>query len=161
MLRITDSLALLTLIAITGAPCAVTVVDPPVRLLVHPGSANPALLVTRGVNGTVLWLSGEQDIATRAELRNVLASEFDADDGDVIVDLAGVTFIDGSTLGALIHARRRMSERNRWLTVRAPSRSAQRLLELCGLTGLLESRGTADHARVVADAKVDGTDYGF
>ena len=83
------------------------------------------------------------------------------DNGDVIVDLAGVTFIDGSTLGALIHARRRMSERNRWLTVRAPSRSAQHLLELCGLTALLETRCTTDHARVVADAKVDGTDYGF
>ena len=116
-----------------------TVVDPPARLLGHPGSGNPATVVTHGANGTVLRLSGEQDIATREQLCNLLASEFNANDGDLIVDLAAVTFIDGSTLGVLLRGRQWMRERGRWLNVRDPSRCAQRLLELCGMTGLLDT----------------------
>lgn len=106
----------------------------------------PTVTVSRGapasVGGestpTIVWVRGEHDMATRVHLSVTIAQAARLDDGAIVVDLSGVTFMDLSTLGALVVARNRLLARSRRLSVRAPSARALRLPELCGLTGLMD-----------------------
>jgi anti-sigma B factor antagonist len=84
-----------------------------------------------------VWLEGDQDIATVFTLADTLAAVISVDDADVVVDLSGVTFMDASTISVLVRARRAVSQSRR-LTLRSPSKCAQRLLDLCGLADLLD-----------------------
>lgn len=49
---------------------------------------------------TLLHVSGELDITVRDDLREAILAALEH--GDVVVDLAGVTFLDSEALGALI-----------------------------------------------------------
>jgi anti-anti-sigma factor len=51
-------------------------------------------------SATFLHISGELDITSRDEVYTAIAAALA--DGDVVVDLAGVTFLDSEALGALI-----------------------------------------------------------
>jgi anti-anti-sigma regulatory factor len=53
--------------------------------------------------------------------------------GDVLVDLAGVTLIDGASLGVLVRAGRAAERRGRTLHLVAPSAFVQRILMAAGL----------------------------
>jgi anti-anti-sigma factor len=85
---------------------------------------------------TVVWLWGEQDLATLAALSDTLSRALTLDDADVVVDLSDVLFMDAGTLGSIVAARNQLRSQSRSLTLRAPSSSADRLLRLCGLTNL-------------------------
>src|SRR5688572_19013538 len=97
-----------------------------------------APLVSHDGERAVVWLDGEQDIATVAALADTLANATSADDADLIVDLSGVTFMSTATIDALIRARNLLSGLSRNLTLRSPSKCARRLLDLCGLDGFVE-----------------------
>lgn len=94
--------------------------------------------VSRDVERAVVWLNGEQDIATSGVLADTLANVTSADDANLIVDLSGVTFMSTATIDELIRARNLLLGLSRNLTLRAPSRCARRLLDVCGLAGLVE-----------------------
>ena len=87
---------------------------------------------------TVVWVRGEHDIATRVNLSATIAQVAGLDDADIVVDLSGVTFMDASTIGALIGARNRLRASCRSLSVRAPSPRARQVLDLCGLARLID-----------------------
>ena len=87
---------------------------------------------------TVVWVGGEQDMATRVQLTAGLAEAAGLDDADVVVDISGVTFMDASTIGALVVARNGLRAHSRSLSVRDPSPSARGLLNLCGLARLID-----------------------
>ena len=95
-------------------------------------------LVSRDVERAVVWLNGEQDIATSGVLADTLANVTSADDANLIVDLSGVTFMSTATIDELIRARNLLLGLSRNLTLRCPSRCARRLLDVCGLAGLVE-----------------------
>jgi len=86
-----------------------------------------------GGDGTVVWLRGEHDIATMAELSDTLTRAMAQDDGDVVVDLSGVDFMGAATVGVILRTRACLRLRSRSLTLRAPSMRAQRVLDLCGV----------------------------
>ena len=86
----------------------------------------------------VVWLNGEQDIATVPVLADTLADVTSADDADLIVDLSDVTFMSAATIGQLIRARNLLLGLSRNLMLRSPSKCARRLLDLCGLACLVE-----------------------
>jgi anti-anti-sigma factor len=86
----------------------------------------------------VVWVRGEHDLATRVHLSVVIAKAARLDAADVVVDLSGVTFMDASTIGALVGARNGLAARSRSLSVRAPSLRARRVLDLCGLAYLID-----------------------
>lgn len=90
---------------------------------------------TRGDDGdqTVVWLRGEHDIATVSELSESMARAIALDDADLVVDLSGVQFMGVVTVDLLLQARERLRLVSRSLTLRSPSRRAERVLELCGL----------------------------
>ncbi len=92
---------------------------------------------------TVVWVRDEHDGATRVHLSVVLTDAARLDDADIVVDLSGVTFMDASTIGALVAAGDQLRVLSRSLSVRNPSPPARRLFELCGLTQLIEVPATA------------------
>lgn len=86
---------------------------------------------------TIVWLSGEHDLATADRLAQFLVEE-SAHGADVVVDLSGVSFMDASTISAIGRARSQLSEDSRSLTVRSPSALVERALGICGLDELIE-----------------------
>ncbi|MCU1375494.1 MAG: hypothetical protein JWO68_2780 [Actinomycetia bacterium] len=99
--------------------------------------------VSRLDDATVIWLQGEQDVATVRVLADVLYTEIATSNCHVVVDLDQVTFIDGTTVAAIVHGRQMLQDRDRRLTLRAPSPAARRLLDLCGLSDVLDPRRPA------------------
>ncbi|HUQ40844.1 MAG TPA: STAS domain-containing protein [Acidimicrobiales bacterium] len=97
--------------------------------------------VSREAGCVVVWLEGEQDAASRPALCEVLVEVLATDDADLVVDLGDVTFIDASTVGALLRGRSLLIDHGRWLTLRRPSAPVARVLELCGLQDLVGQGG--------------------
>lgn len=85
---------------------------------------------------TVVALRGEADRATLHIVRDALAGVIADGEGDVVVDLAQTEFMDTAALRAILQARETLAGTGRQLTLRAPSRSAGRLLEVFGLSHL-------------------------
>lgn len=108
-------------------------------------SESPSISVSRRGSArgetdcTVVWVRGEHDIATKVSVAVTIARAAQLDDVPVLVDLSAVTFMDASTVGAIVGSRNRLRLRARSLELRAPSPRALRILELCRLTGLIRS----------------------
>jgi anti-anti-sigma factor len=96
-------------------------------------------LVSGEGDRTVVWLSGEYDIATLTALAEALASAIATRDANLVVDLTEVLFIDAATIGLLIRARNFLRSRSRHLTLRNPQRWVRRILEVCGVAALIDS----------------------
>jgi anti-sigma B factor antagonist len=100
----------------------------------------PAVPRVSGEDGrTVVWLSGEYDVATLTVVATALARAIAVDDADLVVDLTELEFIDAATIGLLIRTRNFLGPRSRTLTVRNPPRFARRILDICGLAGLIDA----------------------
>ena len=56
----------------------------------------------------------------------------------LVIDLAAVTFLDSSVLGALVGALRRLRERGGTLRIVRPANAAARIFELTGLDAVLD-----------------------
>jgi anti-anti-sigma factor len=91
------------------------------------------------LDGTRLLVAqGELDIATAPELDAMLA-RLRAHGHPVVLDLAGVTFMDSTGLTTLI-GHWRHAERDGWeLSVRAASPAVRRVAELAGVDRLLDA----------------------
>jgi anti-sigma B factor antagonist len=99
---------------------------------------------------TVIRVRGDQDLSNVSALSDALASATDLGRAAVVVDLSGVTFMDASTLGAIVRARNVLESQSRSLIVRCPSPCALRLLDLCGIRHLADPDGTTAPARTRA-----------
>jgi anti-sigma B factor antagonist len=89
-----------------------------------------------GADRTVVWMRGEHDASTVATLWETIGQAIALDDADLVIDLSGIEFMGSATVGVIIRARE--SLRPRSLTLRCPSRCAQRVLDLYGLADLLD-----------------------
>jgi anti-anti-sigma factor len=85
----------------------------------------------------VVWLRGEHDLSTDEALCATLARAIALDSAGLVLDLSEVEFMAASTLGVIVRAREFLRQRSRSLTVRAPSASARRVMDACGLNDLL------------------------
>ncbi len=81
--------------------------------------------------GTTLSIQGDIDSATVDELRLALASC--RKNGVVVIDLAGVPFIDSSGLGALVQASRATRDAGGKLTVANAGPAVTRAAQYAGL----------------------------
>ncbi len=100
----------------------------------------------------VIRLRGEHDSATVSALAATLSRAVAAEGADVVVDLREVEFMDASTIGVIVGARNLLALQSRALTVRSPSGSAQRVLDACGLTDLLDPSPAATPVTGVSGA---------
>lgn len=103
-------------------------------------SASPqgSAVVGRDGDRTVVWLRGEHDMATTAELSVIFARAIAVGDADLVVDLSQVQFMDASTIGVIVSARSFLLPLSRLLSLQAPARCARRVLDVCGLTELID-----------------------
>lgn len=103
--------------------------------------AGPPPDVRREGARMVVSLRGEQDASTARTVADALAAAAAAGDGDVVVDLSEVQFMDAAIITELARRRAALRPEHRALVLRAPSRFAQRLLDVCGLVGDQGSNG--------------------
>lgn len=90
---------------------------------------------------TVLSVTGEIDLATAPEMDAALA----AADGDVILDLSAVSFMDSTGIRSLVAAHRAAESADRGFRI-VVGRQIERLLEMTGLDGTLPLAGSLDNA---------------
>jgi anti-anti-sigma factor len=83
---------------------------------------------------TLLHISGELDITARDELRGTIVAALDG--GDVVVDLAGVSFLDSEALGALIDGYNEAQRRSAGFRVINPRGLVARVLQVSGALAL-------------------------
>jgi anti-anti-sigma factor len=104
----------------------------------------------------VVWVQGEHDVATAANVSGSIAQAARLDDFDLVVDLSGITFMDASTIGAIVANHNRLLGRSHSLSVRAPSPLARRLLTTCDLAFLIDDFPAApsrNHAAVTSQSR--------
>ena len=82
----------------------------------------------------VLTIWGELDLLTEPEFRAFLAAVIDCGPGSVELDLGQLNFMDASSLRVIADGTERLRVLGRLLTIRSPSMTVLRVLELSGLT---------------------------
>ena len=88
----------------------------------------------------VLRVSGEIDVSAKSLFQRRLADVIVANDDDVVVDLADVSFIDSTCLTVLVQARQQLEAVGRKFLIGRPSPAVTRVLELSGLDALFDNQ---------------------
>jgi len=101
----------------------------------------------------VIMVEGELDFESAGAFAGTLAA-VGGEGSDVIVDLAGVEFIDAAGLGALVRVHRLFEILGLGLTLRSPSASVARLLALCEVGHLVEDLRTDRRAGPTDGVKI-------
>jgi anti-sigma B factor antagonist len=82
----------------------------------------------------VITVTGDLDVFTSGEFREGLLRVIsDENERSLVVNLAGVSFIDSTGTGVLVGVWHRVRATNGMLAVAAPSRQARSILEITGL----------------------------
>jgi anti-sigma B factor antagonist len=81
----------------------------------------------------VVDVAGEVDLYSAPELKSHVLDAIDSGKTNIVVDLTHTTFIDSTTLGVLVGARKRLRERNGMLAVVCPDTDKLGLFEMTGL----------------------------
>lgn len=106
------------------------------RSVLNDSSDPHALHLATSTEGdaAVVSASGELDANTEGRLRSAFDELLADGHSTLVVDLAGITFLDSSGLSVLIYAYKQAHQGGGSLTLRAPSATVTRLLELTGQT---------------------------
>lgn len=86
----------------------------------------------------VVVVTGEVDVATAPQLHGTLSELLAEGHREVIVDSAGIEFMDARGLDVLVMAAAEAARAGGRLSIRQPSRSVSRLLSLVNLDGVLD-----------------------
>ena len=97
-------------------------------------------------NGHYIAVTGELDIAATPELSTVLLMAAGSPGSLVVVDLAGVEFIDSSALGTILKAGAEIESAGKQLRVVCASGPVRRLLEMTNLTNRFQLCPTREEA---------------
>jgi anti-sigma B factor antagonist len=101
-------------------------------------SAEPFAAKVVGLDSdTVVFLTGELDMATAPELTAVLTPLLEHGPQEVALDFSGLSFIDSSGIAALVDAQHRLGEQGRHLAVHRARRGSVRVFEIAGLVDFL------------------------
>jgi len=94
------------------------------------------LSVTTEPDGTVV-VTGEVDLYSAPTLEAVIDGAVAGGEGNVVIDLAGVRFMDSAGLNIIIRCYKPLDEQGRLLVLRSPQETVRRTLELGGITTLV------------------------
>jgi len=97
----------------------------------------PTVEVSREGPRTVVWVRGDHDVSTAGGLGTALDIARTMGTDDVVVDLAGTTFLDGAIV-RVIARRAPTADSPVRLSLRRPSGAVHRVLAVCGMDGLVE-----------------------
>ena len=95
-------------------------------------SEHPIADVAVDGDAAVVRLAGELDLYNAEQVREGLRRALESSPVRLVVDLAGVEFVDSTVLGVLIDARRRLPNRDGF-RLAAPGLEVRRALEISGL----------------------------
>jgi anti-sigma B factor antagonist len=95
---------------------------------------------------THVRLGGEIDAAVAAELQQSLSDLIRDGHTLLLVDLSGVSFIDSTALGVLLHTVRKLRRRRGKLAVACPDETMRNLFELVGHNLLFPVDESVDRA---------------
>lgn len=126
-------------------------------LIVAGGEAVVDLLmsVRPGRGCTVVEVRGELDMATAPQLREGLQRLVDAGDRQVVVDMAGVGFLDSSALGALVVTFKSLRDVGGRLILAAVQPAVRSVLEVTSVDRVIDIYDSVQAAE--ADVRsVDG-----
>lgn len=99
------------------------------------------ITTTAGEGCTRLSVSGEVDVSCASELRDAIDTQIAGGlDGELVVDLAEVPYIDSTGIGVLVGAAHRAQEAGGMLVVARPQRNVERVLGLLGVSADLNIR---------------------
>lgn len=98
----------------------------------------PAFAVDTSVDGAriMMVLRGEIDAYTAPRLEEAVADLGDVAGRHLVVDLAGVGFVDSTGLSALVTSLRSVSDAGGVVSLREVSRQLAKLFEITGITRL-------------------------
>lgn len=102
--------------------------------------------VRAGPDTTVFDVVGDADLHSVPELRERLRSAIDDGATIVVLDLSETTFVDSTSLGVLLGAMKRLSERDGQIRLIAPRPEIRRVFEITMLDRifpLFETRAQA------------------
>jgi len=97
-------------------------------------------------DAAVITLRGEADLHTAPILRSALDEAIDTGARTVVVDMAGVTFVDSMMLGVLLGASRRIRPRGTELRIVVDDPNVRRIFELTLLDRVLQLYPTVELA---------------
>jgi anti-sigma B factor antagonist len=100
--------------------------------------------------GHLIAIAGEMDIASTPELSTVLLIAAGSPGSLVVLDLAGVEFIDSTALGTLLKAGEEIESAGKRLRVVCAEGPVRRLLEMTNLTNRFQVCPTRDDALAAA-----------
>ena len=92
----------------------------------------PVKEIARNGDAVVVRLGGELDLYNAHLVRDALLESLEEAPQRLVVDLAGVRFIDSTALGVLIEASRRLPDRRAFLLA-SPGLETRRALHVSGL----------------------------
>ena len=106
--------------------------------MVSPGSDQPAgedfrISVREGDGAPTVVVQGEVDVATAPALRDELYRLIERGANRVVVDLAGMDFIDSTGLGVFVGALKRARESGGGIELRGLKPPARKVFEITGL----------------------------
>ncbi len=97
-----------------------------------------------------VWLRGELDAYSAPRVRELLQTLILGEQPSVVVDLAGLDYIDSSGLGVLVSALRQARDNGGQITLAHPSPVVARVLQITGLHRVFpvvsDTTGTSDTA---------------
>lgn len=102
----------------------------------------------------VLSAVGEMDVATAPALVQEAMRLIARGHDRLIIELAGVTFLDSSGINGLVRVMKSATSRGGKVVVAAPARSVARVFELTGLERLIPVVGTLGAAVTALDRPV-------
>jgi anti-sigma B factor antagonist len=100
--------------------------------------------------GHLISITGELDIAATPELSTVLLIAAGAPGSLVVLDLAGVQFIDSTALGTLLKAGNEIEAAGKRLRIVCAGGPVRRLLEMTNLTNRFQLCPTRNDAFAAA-----------
>jgi anti-sigma B factor antagonist len=106
--------------------------------------------VSAGEYGPLIMLSGETDIATVAELSELVTAQLAGGTVHLTIDVSGLSFADSASVRVLVIAARTLKERGGGLVLLRPQHGVARMLEITGADQMITVRGEAE---VTAEAE--------
>ena len=101
------------------------------------GAPDFAVVVTEDDGTSVVSVKGEVDIFTAPRLSSVLTRLVDTGQ-DVVVALGDTAFMESTGIAVLAQTHFALEGRGGHLTIDAPRQNVFKVLELSGLTGIIE-----------------------
>ncbi|MCE5324604.1 STAS domain-containing protein [bacterium] len=93
--------------------------------------------LARNEHSQIIRMSGEIDFAALIDLDPVLSKIIDDGEGELLMDMAEVTFIDSEGIRLLLNTFNKASQKNRKAQIIKCSPQVMRVLKLAGISEIL------------------------